>query len=694
MKRIFYIITTLFMCAGLQSQSYFNDFSALTLQSYTTTSSATQYTTAPAGFSLINDSHNNNIGSANNPNAPFHVPALKTTGWAVVANTNDNDTFLVSTSWFDTTTVNANRWIITPPVSIIGANTVLTWFAKSPDPNFPDGYEVYGTNKTGTLTNTDFTIGDRLFALPDGHTAGGGEKSSWTRHSVPLGAYAGQTLRFAFRNNSLNMFQLWIDDIAVINTTNALDGAINSLNVEKYILINTSHTVTASYQNLGASTINTVTLNYKYGTSSTASQTFVFANGLNYGEKAECIFPLPYSLSSPGSYPLKVWATLPNNAADQNLSNDTAFVNVSVLTASAPKKVLVEQFLSAMDGNSPDAQDKLMAFQSSSVIAVNIHENDTIGDNTNGFLINAYRKKLSTAMIDRTLDSSGLFPVTTQYYANRIAKHLATVTPASLSIVNKTYNSTTRQLDFTLQINFVGDGIGTYGADVYLVENNVTGPPNDTTLNGYNQVSNFYNVPWSPYYLKGYYSSIVNGWVLDPSKYKHQRVTQVHFGNFGLNSLLSSFTAGQTYTIGYSITLPLSNDGSSKFNADNMYIVGYLQENPPAYISKPQGILNVTEDKITSNPEVVGIKEIAADIKVSVYPNPTDGILFLNNLPENKTCELRVYDLLGKCVYTRIVKNAFSTEKIDVGEIPEGAYLLTISSEGRVYREKFVKQGN
>lgn len=691
MKKKILLLTALFSSTLFKAQQFSENFGSLALQNYTANSIVTSYTTVPNNFSLINDSHNNNVGSTTNPNAPFHVPALKTTGWAVVYNALENDTFLVSTSWLDSTSITCNRWVITPSISNITANTVLTWLAKTPDAAYPDGYEVYGTNKTGALQASDFTIGDRLFSLPDGHTAGGGEKSTWTRHAVYLGNFAGQTLRFAFRNISTNMFQLWIDDIEVKNVSNTLDGQVSSLDIDKYFLLNTQQTVAVNFYNNGAAPINNVTLQYKYGTSQLYSQPFTFPNGLNYGESARCVFPQTINLSSPGCYALKVWATQPNNTTDQNFANDTALVNLTALSTSAPKKVLVEQFVSAMDGNAPAAQDKLLAQQSSSVITVNLHEADSIGNDADNILIGIYRKKTSTGMIDRK-DSAGYIPVSPQFYADRITKQLSAATPASLSIINKTYNTNTRQLNFTLKMDFVGDGKGSYGADVYLVENNVYGPPADTTLNGFNQVSNFYNVPWSPYYQKGYYSPVANGWVLDASKYRHQRVSQIHFDNFGWMPLLTSFTTGQTYTVGYSITLPLPTDGSSKYIADNMYIVGYLQENTPAYIASPQRVLNAVEDKITANPEVVGIRENNSLAKLSLYPNPSDGILFIENLAENKNYEIAVFDLLGKRMFSESIKNSFNNCRIDLTGLSTGAYLVEIRSEGRVYREKVVKQ--
>jgi hypothetical protein len=679
---------------GIKAQLFNESFGALTLQTYTASATVTNYTTVPAGFSLINDGHNNNAGAANNPNAPFHVPSLKTTGWAAVYNASENDTFLVSTSWLDTTTITCDRWVITPTVTNIAANTVLTWLAKSADPSFPDGYEVYITNKTGTLQASDFTIGDRFFVLPDGHTAGGGEKSNWTRHSIPLGSFAGQTLRFAFRNNSTNMFQLWIDDIKVLTTANNLDGAVASLSMEKYILTNTSHSVALTYSNAGAASINTITLNYQYGTSSPMTQVFTFTNGLSYAESKLCVFSLPYSFSSPGCYPVKVWASSPNNSADQNLVNDTLYTNVTAVTASAPKTVLVEQFLSAYNGEGPDAQEKLLALQSSSVIVVNVHDNDSLEESNSAGVL-SYKKQYATAMIDRKLDSTGNHAVTRQFYSYRVSQRLTSVTPASVSIINKTYNTGTKQLSFTVKADFTGEVKGDYRLNAYLVENNVAGKTADTTINGYNQTSNYFNIPWSPYYQTGYYSPTASAWILDARRFKHQRALIHAFdGSFGSPGVIpqTGGTTGQSYQSTFTLTIPTTTNGAAIYNSDNIYIVGFVAE----YNSNPdlRDIINAVQDKLTTNPEIVGVREEKAPLKVSLFPNPTNGILYLTGLGENKDYEVTVYDLLGKSVFKQSVKNSYSREKLNLSGISEGAYILTISVEGRVYREKIIKQGN
>lgn len=691
---LFIIIGSLFCHVSLAQILYSNSLGNLTLQSYTSGNVISQYTTVPNSFSVINDGFTNNPGALNNPNSPFHVPALNTTGWAVGYNSNLNDTFLVSTSWLSTSGITVDRWVITNTVTNISANTVLTWLAMSPDAAYPDGYEVYGTTKTGVLTSLDFTIGDRLFQLPDGNTQGGGEKSVWTRRSISLGAFAGQTLRFAFRNNSKNMFQLWIDDIEVKTLSNNLDAEAVSLETKKYFLINSPQTIKLSLINKGAVNISSVTVNYKYGTSPVNSQTFGFANGLAYLQTQTLTFGLPYSISSPGYYPVKSWISAVNGVTDPNTSNDTARFFVTVQSSSPQKNVLVEQFLSAKDGDSPESQQKLLGVQSGSVIAVNIHSSDSLNEINSSLITGAYLKSFSSAMIDRVYFNDLLTnTIKTPYYVSHIDSELKVITPASISIINKTYNIVTKQLAFTLKADFVGEVQGDYRINAYLTENNVYGNLADTTVNGYNQLSNYYNVPWSIYYQKGYFSPSENSWVLDALHYKHQNVLVYsfdgYFGNAGLIPLTGG-TQGQSYQKTFTLSVPTTTNGIYKFNSDNLYIVGFVAEyNADKY---QRNILNVVKEKITNNSEVVSIKENYNNAAVSIYPNPCNGVLFLNKLSLNKNYNLKIYNLLGKCIYERIIVNVNSTEKIYLSNISDGIYIIEISSDKENFRKKFIIQ--
>src|SRR5574343_1083167 len=444
MKKLLIIFFVIGSAAGISAQVLFNDrFSTLTLTTDVQVSGSktitTTYTNIPSRYTLLNDGFKNNVGSNNAPNKPFNVVSLKTTGWAVAYNEIDMDTFLVSTSWLDTS-VAANRFVVSPVINNIASNSVLSWEAKSPDINFPDGYEVYvTTNTTGTLSASSFSLTDRVFTLVDGNSAGGGEKSNWPRRAVSLRNYAGQSVRIAFRNNSKNMYQRWLGDIKIENFANELGAGLTNLTGNnKYHLAGVTGTLGCSVTNLGDSIINSVTLNYKIGTIANYTQGFSLNSLINIYGSSDLYFNAPFIISTPGYYPVKIWVSYVNGLSDQNHVNDTIYTSICIQNVAPVKNVLAEQFLSATDGHSPDGQDKLIALQSSSVVVVNIHEKDSLKNSSSSGIISAYRKKTSSALIDRNYYSDiNSFAVDRPAYSTRINQRKNALVPATVSIINK-----------------------------------------------------------------------------------------------------------------------------------------------------------------------------------------------------------------------------------------------------------------
>jgi serine protease len=71
-------------------------------------------------------------------------------------------------------------------------------------------------------------------------------------------------------------------------------------------------------------------------------------------------------------------------------------------------------------------------------------------------------------------------------------------------------------------------------------------------------------------------------------------------------------------------------------------------------------------------PSSVGLKEIT-QATLDIYPNPTNGILFINNPPKNSSYSL--FSTLGELVQQGVV-----SEKLDISKQPVGVYLLQIDN--------------
>ncbi len=126
------------------------------------------------------------------------------TPWVAYYVEKEQNFVAASTSWYEKSGTSSD-WLILPPITVGSAESVVSWRAKATDSRYSDGYAVYVTTGEG-LSVADFDISAPLFSTK-------AEASAWTRHSISLAQYAGQTVRIAFVNNSTDCSVLYLDDI-------------------------------------------------------------------------------------------------------------------------------------------------------------------------------------------------------------------------------------------------------------------------------------------------------------------------------------------------------------------------------------------------------------------------------------------------------------------------------------------------
>lgn len=694
MKKLFLLVGIALQLPVFSQIVFSEKFSGLTLGSYTASNGVGTFTNLPSSYLVLNDGHNNNIGTSLNPNTPYNYSLLKTAGWLVTKN--GTDTFAVSTSWLDTNTINVDRYLVTPPITISNANTVLRWRAKSADANYRDGYEVYTTTVTGTPTKNDFVIGNRIFLIADNNTSGGGENKTWTYRSVNLDAYVGQTIRFAFRNNSKDRFRLWIDDIEVEKLTTVRDVSLTLAEASKYNVVNVQDTVKVTFTNLGAAPVTTIVLNYKVNNSGIQSQTFYSSIGMGNQSVNRLTFAMPYTASSPGYYKIETWVSSINGLPDQINTNDTAKCYVSFQSANIPRVTLLEQFVSANNGDSPDAQERAVVASNASVAVVNIHDQDSIAVSSMTAFVTDYKKNYSTGMVDRNYFADQDAVVLTKgLYTSKIASRASAVTPASVSIINKSYNSGNNQLSFTVKVDMMSDMKGDYRINAYLTENNVYGNPADTSVNGYNQLNDYYAVPWSPYYQKGYFAPLANNYVLNAWQYRHSNALVYAFDNgYGSTGIIpvSTVSVGQSFTNTYTLTLPTPLNNAHKYVADNIYIVAMVCEGSSD--QKKRTVLNTVKEKLTANGEVISVKENKLQSVLTLFPNPATDRVFVgvDQYMLGETVNVKVSDLSGREVYGANFNSNKALYELSLPELSNGVYLFETSCKGIKTSKKLIIQ--
>lgn len=135
---------------------------------------------------------------------PQEVVEEYTEAWIIVEDPlNVGNGTVSSTSYF--TPVNrADRWLITPQMTLGTENNYISWKGLSYDPSFPDSYKVLIS-----------TTGNEIADFTDTIKVVSNEYYTWTNHLEELDEYAGQDIYIAFVNTTFNGFKLYLDSIYV-----------------------------------------------------------------------------------------------------------------------------------------------------------------------------------------------------------------------------------------------------------------------------------------------------------------------------------------------------------------------------------------------------------------------------------------------------------------------------------------------
>jgi hypothetical protein len=148
----------------------------------------------PAGWTIID----------NDGNTPAESVSEYTEAWIykedpIVAG---NGTFS-STSYFDPID-RADRWLITPAITLGSSGNFISWQSLSGDASFPDSYKVLISITDNVIASFTDTLALVTNSLPE-----------WSEYQENLDDYAGQTIHIAFINNTFDGFKLYLDSIYV-----------------------------------------------------------------------------------------------------------------------------------------------------------------------------------------------------------------------------------------------------------------------------------------------------------------------------------------------------------------------------------------------------------------------------------------------------------------------------------------------
>ena len=239
-----------------------------------------------------------------------------------------------STSYY-TPAGTSDDWMFTGAVTVPTGNAVLRYLVVAQDPSYPDGYEL--RIMTTAPTSSNLTTSTILYSEASG-------PSTPTTRTVSLSAYAGQTVYIGWRNHSVDMFLLGIDDvkILVLQDNNAAIASIDNPS----IIAAGNNNIIGTITNEGGNAITSLNITYKID-GGTASAVYS-PTGLNIpvGGSYSFTHNVPYNFTA-GAHTIEVTIGSVNGATDPDLTNNVLSKTVGVASQTVAKTPLIEGFSSS-----------------------------------------------------------------------------------------------------------------------------------------------------------------------------------------------------------------------------------------------------------------------------------------------------------------------------------------------------------
>jgi len=156
----------------------------------------------PSEFLLYNDDH------------PPHISVVEyTNAWIFKHDPHNPNNGTASTTSYFASPQQANRWLVSPPITLGNTGNKLAWSGKSHDASFAESYRVLlseTTNDRTSFTDTLITVNY--------------ENTEWTAHSIDLSqkGYDAKTVFVAFVLISVDGYKFYLDSLH-ISSDNAPD---------------------------------------------------------------------------------------------------------------------------------------------------------------------------------------------------------------------------------------------------------------------------------------------------------------------------------------------------------------------------------------------------------------------------------------------------------------------------------------
>jgi len=479
----------------------------------------------------------------------------------------------------------------------------------------------------------------------------------------------------SFSEISIDGFNVSFEIDAVLGTFDSIpyDIALTSIDIQDGYELNDNVEIKGTIRNM--SNMNTLTsFDVTYIIDGGTPSTIYNVTPINVAvfDTYQFTHNITWTASNTGTHTIEVTISNPNGNTDENLVDNVLSTNFKVVNELFPKTIVYEEATGTWCGwcvrgivglNKMEEQHE----NDNSWIGIAVHGggNDPMGYTTytNGLGIAAYP---GGKMNRNNIDVEPRFDDLQEAYDIEITK----VPVAKIEITNQTWNSSTRNFTIDVSTTFALDiNAANFNTALIVLENNVSG-----TASVWSQAN----------YYSGGSEDLID---VDGSNYKNLSdpvpasdmvynhvARQLVDGWDGTATIPVSVTYNTLYTHTYSGSIPANND------ATHTLYVAVVIDNSTGKIVNATEIKHVNYVSVNEN--------LALNSDLTVYPNPTNGMLMINGIENINPNKIIIYNLLGEIVFNKTINS--TTNQIDLSNLNNGNYILQVISDEKTISKQIV----
>jgi hypothetical protein len=468
--------------------------------------------------------------------------------------------------------------------------------------------------------------------------------------------------------NLYNVDYWYIDDIKLFIPL-ALDAKLKSLALPSYAAIGAQVDVKGIVSNEGTSPINSFDISYNVNGG--APQVYS-VSGLNLalGETYSFTHNIPFTLNEAGTYMVVTDVENVNGTNDMYPANDSLTSYVGAVTFIPTKKVFAEEATGTWCGwcvRGICFMDYMAETYPETWIGVGVHNGDPM-------VVPEYDDAIANIIPNfpgfpsGTIDRSGDNYYDPSDFEAGYLERINAISPASIDIVNYSWDATSRVVSFDLQSEFVVDVNNELRFAVVISEDSLWG-----TSSGWNQGNYYSGGGQGP--MCGFEN--MPGTIPAADMHYDHVAREILDSPYGTeNSLPLGILAGEVHSYNYTYTIPQT------WRYDKLHFIGLIIDMATGEVLNANNVIS----------SYVGIKEKMQDQSIRVYPNPFADLTNLEfSLNKASVVKVDVCDFLGKTVYSEAAREyPDGNSKIQIlsGNMSSGVYLIKLTIDNQTYTRK------